>query len=73
MVSRETGDVARTNGKAAKRFFNPRRRDVTMMKNEKFAAGVNRKDVLDGAEEIGLPLDEHIQNVIVPFLASAPK
>lgn len=35
------------------------------LKEKSFARGVNREDVYAGAEEIGLPLDEHIQNVIL--------
>jgi len=35
------------------------------MKKKDFAAGVNRGDVVRGAEEIGLDLDEHIGNVLV--------
>jgi predicted hydrolase (HD superfamily) len=34
------------------------------MKDKAFARGVNRDDLRRGAEEIGLPLDEHITNVI---------
>src|SRR6478672_12849188 len=34
------------------------------LKEKSFARGVDREDVYAGAEEIGLPLDEHIQNVI---------
>lgn len=34
------------------------------LKQKAFASGVNRDDVRQGAEEIGLPLDEHIANVI---------
>ena len=34
--------------------------------NEKrFASGVSREDIYKGAEELGIPLDEHIQNVIL--------
>ena len=29
-----------------------------------FAAGVNREEVEEGAQEIGVPLDEHMQNVL---------
>jgi putative nucleotidyltransferase with HDIG domain len=34
------------------------------LKQPSFAAGVSRDDVYEGAEELGLPLDEHIANVI---------
>ena len=34
------------------------------MKDKSFAAKVNRDDILRGAEELGVPLDEHIANVI---------
>ena len=34
------------------------------MKDKAFARGVNRDDVLRGAEELGVPLDEHIAFVI---------
>ena len=34
------------------------------MKDKAFARAVSRKDLHRGAEEIGLPLDEHISNVI---------
>ncbi|MEZ4754256.1 MAG: HAD family hydrolase [Bdellovibrionota bacterium] len=33
-------------------------------KDKRFAAGVNREDVIQGAEELGVELDQHIQNVI---------
>lgn len=33
-------------------------------KDKRFAAGVNREDVKQGAEELGIELDQHIQNVI---------
>jgi putative nucleotidyltransferase with HDIG domain len=35
------------------------------MKDKAFARAVSRDDIRKGAEEIGLPLDEHIGNVIV--------
>ena len=34
------------------------------MKDKAFARGVNRDDLRKGAEEIGLPLEEHVANVI---------
>ena len=34
------------------------------MKDKAFARGVNRDDVINGAEQLGVPLDEHIQFVI---------
>ncbi len=34
------------------------------MKQKAFAAGVSREDIVRGAEELGVPLDEHIGNVI---------
>ncbi len=34
------------------------------MKDKAFARSVSREDILQGAEELGIPLDEHIQNCI---------
>lgn len=34
------------------------------MKDKAFARGVNRDDVIQGAEALGIPLDEHIANVL---------
>jgi putative nucleotidyltransferase with HDIG domain len=34
------------------------------MKDKAFARAVSREDLLKGAEEIGLPLEEHVQHVI---------
>jgi predicted hydrolase (HD superfamily) len=34
------------------------------MKTKGFAAGVNREDLVKGASELGVDLDEHIANVI---------
>jgi len=42
------------------------------LKEKAFARGVHREDVYAGAEEIGLPLDEHIGNVIKALQAAAP-
>jgi putative nucleotidyltransferase with HDIG domain len=41
------------------------------LKEKAFARGVHREDVYNGAEEIGLPLDEHIENVIKALQAEA--
>src|SRR3954447_26599675 len=43
------------------------------LKEKAFARGVNREDVYQGTEEIGLPLDEHIQNVITALQAAADR
>jgi putative nucleotidyltransferase with HDIG domain len=43
------------------------------LKEKAFARGVHREDVYNGAEEIGLPLDEHIQNVITALQGSAER
>ena len=34
------------------------------MKDKAFARAVRREDIIAGAEDLGLPLEEHIQNVI---------
>lgn len=41
------------------------------MKDKAFARGVNREDVIRGAEELGVPLDEHIDFVIGALQASS--
>jgi putative nucleotidyltransferase with HDIG domain len=41
------------------------------MKTKGFAAGVNREDLVKGAEELGIDLDEHIANVIEAMSAIA--
>ena len=42
------------------------------MKDKAFARGVSREDVVRGAEELGVPLDEHITFVIGAMRAVAP-
>ncbi len=38
------------------------------LKQPSFAAGVSRDDVTQGAEELGVPLDEHIANVVAALV-----
>jgi len=42
------------------------------MKDKAFARGVNRDDVRSGAEEIGVPLEEHVEAVIEALKEVAP-
>ena len=44
---------------------------IKKMKDKAFARGVSREDVAQGAEMIGVPLEEHIQNVIEAMQAIA--
>ncbi len=50
--------------------------DVTSVKKrfkeKAFARGVHREDIFQGAEELGVPLDEHVENVIKALQAAAP-
>jgi putative nucleotidyltransferase with HDIG domain len=41
------------------------------MKDKAFARGVNRDDVINGAQDLGVELDEHIQFVVGAMRASA--
>ena len=41
------------------------------MKDKAFARGVNRDDVVQGAEALGVPLDDHIAVVLAAMQASA--
>ncbi|MCB0338242.1 MAG: hydrolase [Bdellovibrionales bacterium] len=42
------------------------------LKDKSFAAGCNRDDIRMGAEELGIELDQHIQNVISGMQIIAP-
>ena len=44
---------------------------IKRMKDKAFARAVSRDDLRKGAEEIGLPLEEHIRNVIASLRESA--
>ena len=44
---------------------------IKRMKDKAFARGVRREDLRAGAEILGLPLDEHISNVIVSMREQA--
>lgn len=41
---------------------------IKRLKDKSFARGVNREDIQEGIEEIGVPLEEHVQNVINSLL-----
>jgi putative nucleotidyltransferase with HDIG domain len=43
------------------------------LKEKAFARGVHREAIYSGAEEIGLPLDEHIENVIKALQAASDR
>jgi putative nucleotidyltransferase with HDIG domain len=43
------------------------------MKDKAFARAVNRKEIVHGAEQLGLPLDEVITNVIAALKADAAR
>jgi putative nucleotidyltransferase with HDIG domain len=40
-------------------------------KDKGFAKGVNRQDIAEGAEDLGVPIDEHIANVIEAMQAAS--
>ena len=41
------------------------------MKDKAFARGVNRDDIVTGAAELGVPLDEHIAFCLAAMQANA--
>jgi putative nucleotidyltransferase with HDIG domain len=41
------------------------------MKDKAFARSVNRQDIIDGAQELGVPLDEHIEFCVKAMQARA--
>jgi predicted hydrolase (HD superfamily) len=41
------------------------------MKDKAFARSVNRQDIVDGAAELGVPLDEHIEFCVKAMQARA--
>jgi len=41
------------------------------MKDKAFARGVNRDDVIHGAEDLGVPLDDHIDVVLQALQGAA--
>ena len=43
------------------------------LKDKAFARNVNREDILNGAQELGVPLDEHIAFCIDAMKAKAPE
>jgi putative nucleotidyltransferase with HDIG domain len=43
------------------------------MKDKAFARSVSREDIVQGAEELGVPLDEHIQNCITALQGAAER
>jgi putative nucleotidyltransferase with HDIG domain len=43
------------------------------MKDKAFARAVNREEIAHGAEQLGMPLDEVITNVIAALKADAPR
>ncbi len=43
------------------------------MKSKAFAASVNREDIVSGAAELGVELDEHIEFVLEALRSVAPR
>jgi predicted hydrolase (HD superfamily) len=41
------------------------------MKDKRFAEGVNRAELIEGAEALGVPFDEHVTFVIAAMAANA--
>ena len=45
---------------------------IKKMKDKAFARAVNRDDMIQGAAELGLPLEEHVANIIAALQRIAP-
>ena len=45
---------------------------IKKMKDKAFARAVNREDIVQGAEELGMPLEEHVAFVIAALQEIAP-
>ena len=43
------------------------------MKDKAFARSVSRDDMIHGAEELGLPLEEHVAHIIAALQRIAPE
>ncbi|BCW95154.1 MAG: HDIG domain-containing metalloprotein [Fimbriimonadales bacterium] len=43
------------------------------MKEKSFARGVNRDDLLQGADELGVPFDEHVEHIVRALRKIAPE
>jgi putative nucleotidyltransferase with HDIG domain len=46
---------------------------IKKMKDKAFARAVNRDDMIQGAAELGLPLEEHVANIIAALQRIAPE
>ena len=51
--------------------INRRRKIAKRTKDKAFARSVNRQEIIDGAQELGVPLDEHIDFCVKAMQARA--